>query len=124
MEERLTAMREEASASKAIFRQDLQNMKQEMADHVVQQRQEVRTLTERVINVETSLSGQLSAFMSNLNATIAPQRAELSGKLAAGQESLRNELASELRQHMSSRKRTPPPPADKEGDKLMKEQES
>ena len=124
MEQRLAAMREEASASNALFRQDLNNMKQEMATHVMEQRQEVKTLTERVANVETNLSGQLTAFMSSLNATIAQQGAELTGKLAAGQESLRNELTSELRQHMGSRKRTPPPAMDKDGDKRMKEQES
>ena len=62
--------------------------------------------------------------MATLNSTIAQQGAELSNKLQSGQESLRTELLNELRQHVGARKRTPPPPAEREGgecDKRMKE---
>ena len=93
------------------MQQDIQNMRDDLKEHVSQQRQEVRAVSERVDNIEASLSNQLSSFMTNLNTTLSQQSADLTGRIEAGQLSLREELTNELRQHMGNvRKRTPPPP--------------
>ena len=124
MEERLATMRQENATCHSLMKQDLQNMRQEFADQLEQQRQDTKSISDRVQSVESNLTGQLSAFMATLNNTIAQQGAELSSRLQSGQEALRTELSNELRQHVGARKRTPPPPAEREageGDKRMRE---
>ena len=123
MEERLNSMRQEAASTHKLMQQDIQNMRDDFKEHVSQQRQEVRAVSERVDNIEASLSNQLSSFMTNLNTTLSQQSADLTGRIEAGQLSLREELTSELRQHMGNvRKRTPPPPdADSEKTARLKE---
>ena len=121
MEQRLADMRSEAQATHAILQEDVKSMKQEFQDHVTQQRKESAALAERVNGVESSLANQLSTFMSSLNATLSQQNTELTGRLQAGQESLRSELTAELRNHVhGGRKRTPPPP-EEDRDKRMRD---
>ena len=126
MEQRFAAIREEASVTHDLLKQDIQSMRQDFRDHVLHQQQVSQTLTERVNAVEASLAGQLSGFMSTLNATLTQQSQELSGRILESQQNLRSELAQEFRQQIgNARKRTPPPPnADAEGDdKRMRENE-
>ena len=116
MEERFQSLRDEAAATHAIFRQDLNNMRDEFKDAVVQQQNDTKQLSERVNSVESNLAGQLSTFMSTLNQTLAQQSQDLS-------HNLRSELTHELRQHMgNARKRTPPPSeAEPDADKRARE---
>ena len=111
MEERLHDMRQEAASTHKLMQQDIQSMRDDFKEQVSQQRQELRGVTDRVDGIEANLTNQLSSFMANLNSTLSQQSADLTGRIEAGQISLRDELASELRQHMGNvRKRTPPPP--------------
>ena len=123
MEERLATMREEAKTTRDVMQADMRSMREEFQEHVNQQRAEAASLSERVNHVESNLASQLTSFMSNLSATLNQQNADLTGKIQAGQETLRTELTAELRSHMSSgRKRTPPPPQE-DSDKRMRDGE-
>ena len=125
MEQRFAAMREEASVTHELLKQDIHNIRSDFKEHVAQQKQENAALAERVTSVETSLVGQLSGFMSTLNATLAQQSQDLSGKILEGQQSLRAELTQEFRQQFGNvRKRTPPPAGGSENeDKRMRDGE-
>ena len=123
MEERFALMREEATASHALLKQDLMDMKSGFQQHVEDQKQVAKDLSDRVNNVESSLASQLGAFMTTLNATISQQNQELTGRIVEGQQTLRTELSQELRSQIGNfRKRTPPPSeGEAEGDKRPRE---
>ena len=121
VQERLTAMKKEATASHAMLEQDIKSMRADFAQHVEQQQHENVAIRDRIAGVETALGSQLAGFMSGLTDTLQQQKQDLSTQLKAGQDSLRLELTHEMRQQLSTiRKRTPSPAEDKPEDKRLR----